>query len=54
MAYYHTCPNCDAALDPGEKCNCEVGQNEMVFPTKLLMGETDCRVDPAEIFALSY
>lgn len=22
MAYYCTCPNCGATLDPGEKCNC--------------------------------
>lgn len=23
MAYYKTCPECGAALDPGEKCDCE-------------------------------
>lgn len=23
MAYYHTCANCSAALDPGERCDCE-------------------------------
>lgn len=23
MAYYKTCPNCGAALDPGEHCDCE-------------------------------
>ncbi len=23
MAYYWTCPNCGANLDPGEKCDCE-------------------------------
>lgn len=23
MAYYRTCPNCGAALDPGERCDCE-------------------------------
>lgn len=23
MAYYRTCPDCGAALDPGEKCNCQ-------------------------------
>ena len=22
MAYYWTCPNCGANLDPGEKCDC--------------------------------
>lgn len=21
--YYHTCPNCGANLDPGERCDCE-------------------------------
>lgn len=23
MSYYRTCPICGAALDPGEKCECE-------------------------------
>lgn len=23
MAYYHICPHCGAALDPGERCDCE-------------------------------
>ncbi len=23
MAYYNTCPNCGANLDPGEPCDCE-------------------------------
>ena len=23
MAYYKTCPNCGAALDPGDHCDCE-------------------------------
>ena len=23
MAYYWTCPECGANLDPGEKCTCE-------------------------------
>ena len=22
MAYYRTCPHCNAALDPGEMCDC--------------------------------
>ncbi len=22
MAYYYTCPDCGANLDPGEKCDC--------------------------------
>ena len=54
MPYYRTCPHCDAALDPGEKCDCQAGQNEMVFATTPLMGDLDCRIDPVEVFALSY
>lgn len=23
MYYYHTCPECGANLDPGEKCDCQ-------------------------------
>lgn len=23
MAYYNICPNCEATLDPGEKCDCQ-------------------------------
>ena len=23
MSYYRTCPLCGAALDPGEKCDCQ-------------------------------
>lgn len=25
MSYYRTCPNCGAALDPGERCDCRDG-----------------------------
>lgn len=28
MAYYYTCPNCGANLDPNEKCDCENDENE--------------------------
>lgn len=24
MRYYHTCPDCGANLDPGERCDCGV------------------------------
>jgi hypothetical protein len=27
MAYYHICPECGAALDPEEKCDCQL-ENE--------------------------
>ena len=33
MAYYYTCPNCGANLDPNEKCDCEnekTGEDENV------------------------
>ena len=23
MSYYRTCPHCGAALDPGERCDCQ-------------------------------
>lgn len=23
MSYYHECPECHAALDPGERCDCQ-------------------------------
>lgn len=28
MAYYNTCEYCDAALDPGEKCDCRKARTE--------------------------
>ena len=28
MPYYHTCPLCGAALDPGERCDCRRMQSE--------------------------
>ena len=31
MAYYHTCPDCGANLDPGEKCDC---QTNNIYITK--------------------
>lgn len=32
MAYYHTCPDCGAHLDPGEECDC--GKENYEFPNK--------------------
>ncbi len=28
MAYYHTCPECGATLDPGEYCDCKSNNQE--------------------------
>ena len=28
--YYNECPNCGATLDPGEKCDCLLEQNEHI------------------------
>lgn len=28
MAYYQTCPECGAHLDPGESCDCEREEGE--------------------------
>ena len=27
--YYHTCPDCGANLDPGEKCDCQTVKNNI-------------------------
>ncbi len=27
MPYYHTCPYCGSNLDPCEKCDCEIEEN---------------------------
>lgn len=27
MAYYRVCPDCGAALDPGEVCDCRTGNS---------------------------
>ena len=37
MAYYHTCPDCGAHLDPGEKCDCK---NEEINLIKIHKEET--------------
>ena len=29
MSYYHTCPECGAHLDPGEKCDCELNERKV-------------------------
>ena len=29
MSYYRTCPSCGANLDPGEQCECTVGNDDI-------------------------
>ncbi|MDY3014500.1 MAG: hypothetical protein SOR61_04795 [Evtepia sp.] len=29
MTYYHTCPQCGAHLDPGERCDCQDKEKEL-------------------------
>lgn len=33
MAYYRTCPDCGAALDPGERCDCRIYYPRKETPT---------------------
>lgn len=41
MSYYHTCPDCGAALDPGERCDCREGtENEPKANTRKLTPTT--------------
>ncbi len=51
MAYFDVCQQCGAALDPGEKCDCVEADAP---PRTLQPGQVDCRIDPVEVFALSY
>jgi hypothetical protein len=30
-SYYHTCPDCGANLDPGEKCDCQNNQTNDIL-----------------------
>ena len=32
MAYYRTCPECGAALDPGEMCDCSAARFYRLSP----------------------
>lgn len=34
MAYYNTCPICEANLDPGEKCDCTRENPKEAFPAE--------------------
>ena len=31
MAYYRSCPDCGAALDPGEHCDCRKNSSQKVI-----------------------
>lgn len=38
MDYYRICPDCGAALDPGEKCDCQLDQRDEL---EAFLGEGD-------------
>lgn len=45
MSYYRTCPNCGAALDPGEKCECvQQERDRQAFLTAIQDPETRAAV----------
>lgn len=53
MSYYKTCPVCGAALDPGEKCECEqtADKEKMIAAiTELMQGATMSELE----FVLGY
>lgn len=53
MSYYKTCPVCGAALDPGEKCECEqtTDKEKMIAAiTELMQGATMSELE----FVLGY
>lgn len=37
MAFYRTCPDCGASLDPGEKCDCQEEKKQDFFDRHLKM-----------------
>ena len=37
MAYYRICPDCGAALDPGEKCDCREKAEQKMKETELVL-----------------
>lgn len=39
MSIFHTCPYCDANLDPGEKCDCRTDDNPLEPLSNLLQKE---------------
>ncbi|NLW80011.1 MAG: hypothetical protein GXY32_11480 [Ruminococcaceae bacterium] len=51
MPFYTPCHNCGGNLDPGESYNCEAETDTIAEVCADLF---DCRVDPVEIFALSF
>ena len=51
MAYYNTCSNCGAHLDPGEKCDCRKEVEENTSGKHLYLDEEE-ELEIAENFAL--
>ena len=52
MSYYRTCPKCGAALDPGEKCECE--QEPMHSEADILREEITRLIKTADIQSLRF
>lgn len=36
MSYYKTCPDCGAALDPGEICDCQSDKDSIAFCERMM------------------
>lgn len=43
MAYYDTCPECGANLDPGEKCDCQHIMRDVEVAVPYGLKKCDCR-----------
>ena len=43
MSYYHTCPDCKANLDPGERCDCK--KVKQASCDRLIIGFDDAQND---------
>lgn len=52
MSYYRTCPKCGAALDPGEKCECE--QEPMHSEADILRAEITRLIKTTDIQSLRF
>ena len=44
MSYYRTCPDCGAALDPGERCDCQDDKKAAANAANIDDGKADQQV----------